>query len=49
VGGLLVDTSYNLNVYQINNISRDDTHYHPLEDYFSADFPKNFLNQELEN
>ena len=48
VWGLLVDCSYNLNAHWIE-ISREDTHYHPWESYFNVNFPKNFLDREINN
>ncbi len=48
VWNILVDSSYNLSIFGIE-ISRPDTHYHPWEGYFVADFPNNFYIQELEN
>ncbi len=48
VWNILVDSSYDLEIFGIES-SRPDTHYHPEEDYFVADFPNNFYNQELNN
>ncbi len=43
---LLPDCSYNL-YSQWVDITRDDTHYHPWEDWFTAKFPANYNNIEL--
>jgi hypothetical protein len=48
VWNILVDSSYSLFEFGVE-LSRPDTHYHPWEDYFIADFTNNFFVQELEN
>lgn len=48
VWNILVDSSYDLSVFGVK-FTRPDTHYHPWEDYFIANFPNNFFELELKN
>lgn len=48
VWNLIVDFSYVLSDLWVN-FTREETHYHPKENYFLSDFPNNFFKKEIKS
>ena len=49
VWGLLVDSSYDLNRKWVEFITRDHTHYHVWQDWFTANFTDTYFEKEFKN